>query len=105
VAVHALGILGGRSRDRFECHTPRFVDDDPPDPRFERCVAAKGTAMTNRRDESVLDDIAAAVAIASDRDGDTNEVREPRTVKRLELRRRRPFSPHASMSLPGEEFV
>jgi len=49
--------------------------------------------MANRRDESVLDDIASAVAVAADRDGDANEVREPRTVERLELRRRRPFFP------------
>jgi hypothetical protein len=33
-------------------------------------------------------------------------MREPRTVKRLELRRRRPFvAPHADMSLSGGGFV
>jgi hypothetical protein len=104
VPVHALVSVARGRRDRLECGTSRLVDDDPPDPRFEWCVTAKGPAMPDRGDESVLDDIAAAFAVAADRDSHANEVREPRAVERLELRRRRPISPHAGMSLPARDF-
>jgi hypothetical protein len=64
VPVAALDVLGGRHKGRLECGAPSLVDDDPPDPSLERCIAAKGAAMANRRDEGVLDNVASARSLS-----------------------------------------
>ena len=61
------------------------VDDDPPDPRLERALAAEAAALPHRARECFLHRVAAELPVARDAGRDAAELRQPGAVERLEL--------------------
>ena len=61
------------------------VDDDPPDPRLERAIAAEAAPFPDRSRESVLDGVVRALLVPCDRGRDAEKGTEAVAIQRLQL--------------------
>ena len=100
-----LNALHERLRAWLSSKASCLVDNDPPHPSLQRTAAAEGSPLTHSGRERRLHRVATELGVTANRAGDAREVLEPRAVELLELRRRRPFPPHAHMSLADRRRV
>jgi hypothetical protein len=86
-----LGGRGFRAVAQAEQGAPlaarvaRRVDDDPPDPRFERAAAAIAAPFPHGLGESLLHGIFAERGVTCDRGGGPAELGSPRAVELFEV--------------------
>lgn len=90
---------------RLACDSPGFVDDDRPDPAFERSAASERPPLADGCRKRCLNGVAAVVEVSADRRRHTGKRLEAVAVQRFKLCRRGAFRPHSDKSVAEGAFV